>query len=167
MSISLFAVREPMRRAFFLLDGADLIIHEAGHPIFGLLGNRWLMMAGGTILQLLMPLAFWRDFRRRGLERSALVCLAWIGQNFLHIGRYAADARVQQLPLVGGGEHDWTYLLETAGLLTHEIGVGRAFDFAGCALIAYAAVRLLRPSRRTPAQARETDDSPGPRNPFH
>ncbi|OGS01494.1 MAG: hypothetical protein A2V88_03060 [Elusimicrobia bacterium RBG_16_66_12] len=32
---ALFLVRGPLRRAFFLLDGADLIIHEAGHPIFG------------------------------------------------------------------------------------------------------------------------------------
>jgi len=141
----LFAAREPVRRAFFLLDGADLLIHEAGHPIFGLLGNQWLTAAGGTILQLLMPLAFWRDFRRRDQPRSALVCLAWVGQNFLHIGRYAADARAQDLPLVGGGVHDWTYLLETVGLLTHDIGVGMTFDLIGCALIAYSVASLIRP----------------------
>lgn len=144
----LFAVREPLRRVFFLLDGADLLIHEAGHPIFGLLGNHWLMMAGGTLLQLIMPLAFWWDFRRRDQPRSSLVCLAWVGQNFLHIGRYAADARAQELPLVGGGVHDWTYLLETVGLLRHDIGVGMTFDFVGCALISYAVVALLNSRRR-------------------
>lgn len=159
---ALFLIREPLRRSFFLLDGADLIIHEAGHPIFGLLGNHWLMMAGGTLLQLIMPLAFWWDFRRRDHPRSALVCLAWVGQNFFHIGRYAADARAQDLPLVGGGVHDWTYLLETVGLLTHDIGVGRAFDFIGCALIAYAVVSLIRAPARVSASADRSESRPGP-----
>lgn len=148
---ALFLARDPLRSAFFILDGADLLIHEAGHPIFGLLGNQWLMMAGGTLLQLIMPLAFWWDFRRRDQPRSALVCLAWVGQNFFHIGRYAADARAQELPLVGGGVHDWTYLLESVGLLRHDIGVGMTFDLIGCALIAYAAVAIARSFISAPA----------------
>jgi hypothetical protein len=152
LSALLFLAREPVRRAFFILDGVDLVIHEAGHPIFGLLGSHWLMVAGGTFLQLIMPLAFWWDFRRRDQPRSSLVCLAWVGQNFFHIGRYAADARAQELPLVGGGVHDWTYLLETVGLLTHDIGVGRTFDFIGCALIAYAVMRLARQAKLAPAR---------------
>jgi len=88
------------------------------------------------------PLAFVVDFRRRGQPRSSDACLAWVGQNLLHIGRYAADARAQRLPLVGGGEHDWTYLLETVGLLARDAAVGQAFDFAGCLLIAWAGVSI-------------------------
>lgn len=147
LAVILFALRDWFRGAFFLLDFVDLAVHEAGHLVFGVLGNRFVMMAGGTLLQLIMPLAFIVDFRRRGQPRSSDACVAWVGQNLLHVGRYAADARAQQLPLVGGGEHDWTYLLETVGFLRHDIGVGAAFDFAGCLLIAWAGVSIWERTR--------------------
>ena len=147
----LFALRGHLRVAFFLLDFVDLAVHEAGHLVFGVLGNRFVMMAGGTALQLVMPLAFVVDFRRRGQLRSSDACVAWVGQNLLHIGRYAADARAQQLPLVGGGEHDWTYLLEAVGLLRRDAAVGAAFDFAGCFLIAWAGVSIWERTRASRA----------------
>jgi hypothetical protein len=143
-ALLLFAARERLRPLFFILDAVDLAVHETGHLLFGLLGNHFLMVAGGTALQLIMPLAFVADFRRRGQKRSSDACLAWVGQNFLHIGRYAADARAQELPLVGGGVHDWTYLLDVLGLLTRDVEVGRFFDLVGCALIAWAGVSLWR-----------------------
>lgn len=142
LTLVLFAGRDWLRSALFILDGIDLFIHEAGHPILGLFGWRFLMMAGGTIFQLAFPIAFVVHFRRDGQPRSADACVAWVGQNLLNIGRYAADARAQELPLVGGGEHDWTYLLDCFGLLPHDVGVGRLFDFAGCALIAWACVSI-------------------------
>ena len=140
----LFVLREPVRRAFFFLDWVDLPIHETGHLVFQFFGNRFIYVAGGTIGQLMMPAAFWWDFRRRGQPRSADVCLIWVGQNLLNIGRYAADARAQRLHLVAGGVHDWTYLLEKTGLLIHDIGVGQTFDLVGCLLIAYAVASIVR-----------------------
>lgn len=148
----LFATRGYFRDWLWLLDGVALAIHEAGHPIFGLLGVRFLTVAGGTIFQLAFPIAFAFDFRRRHQPRSSDACVAWVGHNLLHIGRYAADARAQVLPLVGGGEHDWTYLLEVVGLLRHDIVVGQLFDFAGCALIAWAAVSIYERTRAPKAQ---------------
>ncbi|UPT74091.1 MAG: hypothetical protein M0D55_20095 [Elusimicrobiota bacterium] len=103
LALLLFVFREKARSVFGILDGIDLVIHEAGHPILGLFGWRWLMVAGGTIFQLAFPIAFIVHFRKNGQPRSADACVAWLGQNFLHIGRYAADARAQELPLVGGG----------------------------------------------------------------
>lgn len=144
LGLLLFALREPVRRAFFFLDWVDLPIHETGHLVFQFFGSRFVYVAGGTIGQLLMPAAFWWDFKRRDQPRSADACLIWVGQNLLNIGRYAADARAQRLDLVAGGVHDWTYLLEKTGLLIHDIGVGRAFDLAGCLLMAYAAARIVR-----------------------
>lgn len=148
LAVVLFLLRDKLRGALFILDGIDLFIHEAGHPILGLLGWRWLMMAGGTIFQLAFPLAFVVHFLKHDQPKSAYVCVGWLGQNFLHIGRYAADARAQELPLVGGGEHDWTYLLECWGLLQNDIGVGRFFDFLGCALVAWAVVAVWDKARR-------------------
>lgn len=147
----LFVLRDRVRGVLWILDGVDLGVHETGHLVFGLLPGRFLMVLGGTLAQLLMPAAFWWDFRRRKLPRSSDACLIWLGQSLLNVGRYAADARAQELPLVAGGVHDWTYLLETTGLLTHDVGVGRLFDLAGCALMAAAVARIARETRRRAA----------------
>ena len=126
------------------IDGVNLAFHEGGHIVFGLLGlgNRFIMVCGGTAMQLLIPLACAAHFRRRGERASAAACALWFGQNFLGIGRYVADARAQQLDLVAGGVHDWTYLLETTGLLIHDEGLGRAVQIAGCLIMAGAAVGI-------------------------
>lgn len=147
LAVGLFLLRERVRAVFWILDGIDLVIHEAGHPILGLFGWRFLMVAGGTIFQLAFPIAFAAHFYRERQPRSGDACVFWVGQNFLHIGRYAADARAQLLPLVGGGEHDWTYMLGETHLLIHDVGVGRAFDFLGCALIAWACVAIWARTR--------------------
>jgi hypothetical protein len=143
----LCSLREPLRSLLSPLHWIDLPIHETGHLVFGILGNEFIYVAGGTLGQLLMPAAFWWYFRREKQPRSADVCLAWVGQNLLDIGVYAADARAQSLPLVAGGVHDWTYLLETTHLLIHDVGVGRAFDCAGCVVIAFALADILRRTR--------------------
>ena len=136
----LAAARSPLAKALWLLDFANLAFHEAGHPIFGLLGSRFLMVLGGTLMQLLLPAAAAVHFWRRAQPASACAAGFWFGQNFLGIGSYVADARAQQLPLVGGGEHDWTYLLETTGLLTHDEGLGSAVQLLGCLIMAASLV---------------------------
>ena len=45
---------------------------------------------------------------------------AWFFENFLNIARYMADAREQVLPLVGGGEHDWTNIFSRWGALSSD-----------------------------------------------
>ena len=44
------------------------------------------------------------------------------------------DARTQELPLVGGGEHDWAFLLGHFGVLAHDQGIGRTFHAVGALL---------------------------------
>ncbi|MBI2384699.1 MAG: hypothetical protein HYV14_01675 [Elusimicrobia bacterium] len=141
-AVLFFAVMVPARqwlmRAFWLPDFVNLAFHEGGHVVFGLLGARFIMVAGGTLMQLLLPGAAMLHFLKRGERLSACVALFWLGQNFLGIGHYVADARAQQLDLVAGGVHDWTYLLETAGLLTHDVGLGAAVQVIGCLVMAVA-----------------------------
>lgn len=147
-AILLFAVMVPARqwlmRAFWLPDFVNLAFHEGGHVIFGLLGARFIMVAGGTLMQLLLPGAAMLHFLKRGERLSACVALFWLGQNFLGIGHYVADARAQQLDLVAGGVHDWTYLLETTGLLIHDVGLGAAVQIFGCLVMAIAASAGVR-----------------------
>lgn len=93
-----------------LLDGANLMFHEAGHMIYGVLGPRvepW----GGTLGQLTLPLVAVGVFAFQGNVVSLGVAGLWLGENFFNIARYVADARVQNLPLVGGGYHDWNHIL--------------------------------------------------------
>ncbi len=110
-------------RWVFPLDNANLAIHEAGHPIVGLL-VRNLAVYGGTIFQLLFPLIFAGHFwwQRHGLGWA--VTMVWFGENLLNIGRYMADARAHELPLVGGGEHDWTEIFNRWGVLQWDTRIG-------------------------------------------
>ena len=122
-----------------LLDGVDLAIHETGHLVFGPFGE-YVGFAGGTLFQLLMPMAFVIYFLRRHDRYAASVALWWVGQNCGHIAVYVADARAQELPLVGGGEHDWAYLLGRAGLLARDVALARAITSIGYLLVVGAAV---------------------------
>ncbi|WP_028454869.1 hypothetical protein [Chitinilyticum litopenaei] len=99
-----------------LLDGANLLFHEAGHPLFGIVSER-LTVYGGTLGQLVFPCVVLWHFWRRRESASAGVAALWLLENGLNIGRYMADARAQQLPLVGNGEHDWTEILSRWGML--------------------------------------------------
>ncbi|NKI17967.1 hypothetical protein HCU74_11170 [Spongiibacter sp. KMU-166] len=89
-----------------VLDHANLAFHEAGHVFFGIFGYT-AGLYGGTLGQLVFPAAVVVSFLRRAAPVQAALGMLWFFQNLLNIARYAADARAQQLPLVGGGEHDW------------------------------------------------------------
>jgi hypothetical protein len=152
-ALALFAVLVPFRmqvmNALWFLDFVNLAFHEGGHIVFGLLGlgNRFILVCGGTAMQLLLPAAAAWHFHERGERASACGALWWFGQNMLGIGHYVADARAQLLDLVAGGVHDWTYLLETVGLLIHDEGIGRAVQILGCLIMAFAAAGIFVYSR--------------------
>ncbi|MCK5357196.1 MAG: hypothetical protein KAJ48_02275 [Elusimicrobiales bacterium] len=116
------------------IDYVNLAFHEPGHIVFAPFG-RFLMMAGGTITQLLVPALCLFHFRRRGSNLGWQLCLFWIGQNFLNISIYAGDAIRQALPLVAGGVHDWTYLLTATGLIAHTHFIGKLIFFLGSVII--------------------------------
>jgi hypothetical protein len=134
----------------WLLGGVDLAVHETGHLVFAPFGE-FVGFLGGTLLQLIMPLAFVGYFARRGDRYAASVALWWVAQNLWNVSVYAADARAQELPLVGGGEHDWAYILGSLRLLDHDAAVARAVHFAG-ALVYLAAIcwGLASAADRTP-----------------
>jgi hypothetical protein len=115
------------------LDSLDLAIHEAGHLVFGFDGET-LMLLGGTLMQLLVPVAFAIALWRQGDRHGATVPVWWLGQNCWNVAVYISDARTQELPLVGGGEHDWAQLLGAAGWLEHDIELGRAVRLVGVLL---------------------------------
>lgn len=121
-------------RPHTIFAGIDLGIHEAGHLVFSGLG-RFLMVAGGTILQLLAPTATGIIFFRRHDRFAACFAAAWLGVNLVEVSVYMADARAQVLPLVtvGGGEaaHDWAYLFGRLGLLRHDTTIASFVKWVG------------------------------------
>lgn len=115
------------------LAGADLVFHEAGHPILGLLGSRFLMFLGGTLGQLAFPVATAVAFARRRQAAPFAAAVLWLGFNLVEIGRYAADAQARVLPLLAPDEnsHDWWNLLGMLGLRDHCRGIGGTIAAAG------------------------------------
>lgn len=107
---------------FLFVDNANLMIHEMGHTVFSSFGY-YTMILGGTLLQLIVPLACTLFFIRRG-ETTAIACTAfWTFENLLYVATYMGDARRSALPLVGGDESDWTILFTHWGILQHDLTV--------------------------------------------
>ena len=115
---------------FIFLDHANLVFHEAGHPIFGLF-SQTLGLYGGTIGQLVFPIVAAAAFWAQREPVSYAVASVWFFENFLNIARYMADARAQVLPLVGGGEHDWTEIFSRWGVLNSDTAIAHAVAIAG------------------------------------
>lgn len=118
----------------WLVNSADLLFHEGGHVIFGVFGE-YPGMWGGTLMQLLIPCMIAVYFLRRGEDFSAHMTLCWFGQNFFSIAHYIKDARSESLPLVGGGIHDWHFILGRAGWLSMDQWIGNAVWCVGFAII--------------------------------
>ena len=121
-------------RWVFLLDNANLAFHEAGHPIYSILGER-MTVYGGTLGQLTFPLVAAWTFRRQRATASYAFTLLWLGENLFNIARYMADARAQILPLVGNGEHDWTEIFSRWGLLHADTTVAGLVRLIGWIII--------------------------------
>lgn len=97
------------------LDLFDLGVHELGHLLTALM-PRMVMFLSGSVLQVAVPVALAAYFLvRRGEWASAGFCLAWAGTSARDVAVYVADAPIQALPLIGGGTHDWAYLLGPQG----------------------------------------------------
>lgn len=131
-----------------LIDGVNLVIHEAGHLIFSPFGE-FMMIAGGSLFQIIMPALFVAYFWYHRKYYSAALVLFWVGQSVLNVSVYAGDSVALQLPLLGGQDsiHDWNYLLDNLGLLRSTGKIAGAIRLAGTIVIAIAAVGSVRFAR--------------------
>jgi hypothetical protein len=133
---------DPMQGSF--LDLVDLPIHETGHLLFRPFGE-FMMIAGGSLFQVIMPAIFVGYFWWHEKYYSAAFVLFWVGQSILNVWVYANDAVVMQLVLTSGltgsegSFHDWNYLLRQTGLLGSTSTVAGLIRFAGTLVILAAA----------------------------
>jgi len=125
---------------YSIIDSVDLAIHEAGHVFLGPFGEL-IGFLGGTLFQLIVPLTFFGYFVYQANWYAASVLLWWVAQNLWNISVYVKDARALELPLVGGGEHDWAYLLGELGLLHRDQAIGDTI-FATGVLIFVVSIAL-------------------------
>ena len=108
----------------FGLDHANLLFHEAGHPFVGIFNSR-LETYGGTMGQLTFPVVLAISFWRKGQAISFAASVIWFFENWLNIARYMADARALELPLLGGGDHDWNTIFTRWNVLQHDTDIAR------------------------------------------
>jgi hypothetical protein len=120
------------------LDRVDLVFHEAGHVLFGFLGEL-IGILGGSIMQVLIPAIVVGYFFFHRQPYSGAVTLFWVAQSLFNVSVYARDARAQALPLLGGEDtlHDWNYILGRLNLLRWDQAVGNLIYLLG--LLALAA----------------------------
>jgi hypothetical protein len=134
-----------------MIDGLNLVIHEAGHFIFRPFGE-FLMIAGGSLFQVIVPVTFAGYFYFNKQSLSCAFVLFWVGESLLNVSVYAADSVVMQLPLLGGSDsiHDWNYMLEQMGLLRQTAGVALAIRALGTLTIIFAIVWAIYAVRQSP-----------------
>jgi len=142
----------------FVVDHANLLFHEAGHPLIGIFSAR-LEPYGGTIGQLVFPCVLavgcWRKGQVVGLAAAGI----WFFENWLNIARYIADARRLQLPLVGGGDHDWNTILDRWGILQYELQLAGIVSIIGWIGMIGAALWILWRAWRDRFRSKEHLDS--------
>ncbi|HCI72005.1 MAG: hypothetical protein CL662_08340 [Bacteroidetes bacterium] len=123
---------------YFVIDNLTLIIHEAGHTIFGIFGWRFLTVLGGTLLQILLPfLLFIVSWRSRKIVVSQ-ASLYWLGFAWLDSAAYCADAYTQDLPLIGNlpkSSHDFLNILSDMNILNHYKTISWVMFVIGCFIL--------------------------------
>jgi len=103
--------------------------------------GEFMMVAGGSLFQVIFPAVFVGYFIWQRSYYSAAIVLFWVGQSILNVWVYAADAVKMQLVLTSGftgsegSFHDWNYLLTATGLLASTKIVAGAIRFVGTLVI--------------------------------
>ena len=133
-----------------MIDGVNLVIHEAGHMIFRPFGE-FMMIAGGSLFQLIVPATFAGYFLFNRKYFSCALVLFWLGESLLNVSVYAADSVSMQLPLLGGDNsiHDWNYMLEHLGLLRQTNSIALTIRMLGTLTIAFAIFWAIYTARRS------------------
>ena len=130
------------RETWWFIQNVNLIFHEAGHMIFMFFGD-FLAILGGSLLEILIPLAVVLHFVFTKQIFSAAVASWWLATAFVSVSIYASDAQERLLPLLGGDAvgHDWYNILGSLGILQYDDVAG--YIFWCCSLLTVAILLFL------------------------
>lgn len=133
--------------AYNLFSGIIFGAHEFGHLFFAFMGE-WWAIAGGTLMQLLIPVGAAAVVLRSRDWFGVAACGLFLAASFGDASWYIADARARELDLVSfspdGGGHDWAYLLGKARLLHHDLRLARVARFLGWMTLVASTLFALR-----------------------
>ncbi|HME01107.1 MAG TPA: hypothetical protein VKM93_27815 [Terriglobia bacterium] len=123
------------RTGTLLIDYVFLPIHEGGHLLFSYFGHT-LMVAGGTILQLGVPLLLAIYFAFQRQPTGVAFCSFFFFENFLNVATYMADSRRMELQYVTVGdpdlaEHDWFSMFSQMGVLEYDTKIATVVRLLG------------------------------------
>jgi len=123
------------RSGFLFIDIVFVPIHEGGHLLFSYLGHT-LMVAGGTLLQLGVPLMLALYFTFQRQATGAAFCTFFFFENFLNVATYMADSRRLELTYVTVGdpdfaEHDWLTLFSQFHVLEYDTKIAAVVRLLG------------------------------------
>ena len=97
--------------------------------------------------------SFWRKGHTLGF---AAACI-WFFENWFNIARDMADARKLELPLVGGGDHDWNTIFTRWDVLHYDTHIAAAVRLIGwigiTATCAWVIWRAWQDHRRSAVEA--------------
>ena len=124
-----------------IFSAINLPMHEMGHVLFGLTGIEFAAVAGGTMLEWMVPVFVMIAFLKQRDYFGVSFAFSWLASAMYGTAVYMFDARRQALNLVTigytGNEpvgHDWYFLFEKTGLIFRNESV---------ALLVHNAAHLL------------------------
>lgn len=119
---------------YYLSDGFLLIIHEAGHTLFGIAGNRFITILGGTLMELFIPLLIIISAGYLHKPKTRQCGLLLLAMAFLETAAYAADATERRMPLIGNlpaSSHDFYNLFQLTNTFEYVEQTAFALFFTG------------------------------------
>lgn len=140
-----FDVSDPDSMPLPFLYAAIVPFHEFGHILFSPFGE-FLHVAGGSLMQFLMPLAFGIYFVHwRHDNLAGWLMLWWEGTQWVNLAPYCYDAKKPAMILLTGrtgdtGAHDYVDMLGDLGLLNRAHEVAAVMKYFGVLLMLAALV---------------------------
>ena len=148
-----------------LFAGITFGAHEFGHLFFAVFGE-WMGIAGGSLMQLLIPIGAAAVVLRSKDWFGVAVCALFLASSLGDLSWYVGDARALELDLVSfspdGGDHDWNYLLSHAGLLRHDLALARMLRGIGWLLVLGASFFTLQLALWMATEKPAEPDAPTP-----
>jgi len=140
-----FDVSDPESMPLPFLYAAIVPFHEFGHILFSPFGE-FLHVAGGSLMQFLMPLGFGIYFVHwRHDNLAGWLMLWWEGTQWVNLAPYCYDAKKPAMILLTGrtgdtGAHDYVDMLGDLGLLNRAHEVAAVMKYFGVLLMLAALV---------------------------
>ncbi|MGA3324075.1 MAG: hypothetical protein ABSF45_06345 [Terriglobia bacterium] len=129
----LYAFRN--RSVHLLIDYVFVPIHEDGHLLFSYFGHT-LMVAGGTILQLGVPVMLAIHFAFQRQPTGTALCSFFFFENVLNVATTMAESRRMDLQYVTVGdpdfaEHDWLTMFSQMCVLEYDTKIAAVVRVIG------------------------------------